>query len=356
MKRNSQRKWFLLMALVLLLTLPAGCGTSGTDTSAEGSSAAESGDETGEAGFPTMNIQLSHVNPTTDDDQYHKFAVEFTQRVTEATGGAVTFDICGNSELGGEADVLTGFDLGTHELGIISNGTFAAVYGPSNIVEMPFFFKDNQTAYDFLDSELMQEVTDSLYEDMGYKVLGWAEGGFRNILSQKPIREPADLEGMKIRVPEFDTFMATFKELGANPTPMAFSEVFTAAQQGVIDGLELPIASTYTGSYYEVFDYYDLSGHFYNAISMACSRTFWESLTPELQEIFVSAAVEAGQVQRAWLEDASEAMLEDMEAKGCQIIRDVDVAAFQEAVTPVYDLYREKIGDELMDRALEAVQ
>lgn len=348
MKKNTKRALSLLMTLVMTTMLLAGCGGNDTPAPDAGNS--------GEAGFPTMNIQLSHVNPTTDDDQYHKFATLFTEKVTAATNGAVTFDICGNSELGGEADVLTGFDLGTHELGIISNGSFASVYGPSNVVEMPFFFKDAQTAYDFLDGEIMAEVDDMLYNDMGYKVLGWAEGGFRNILSQKPIREPADLKGMKIRVPEFDSFMATFKELGANPTPMAFSEVFTAAQQGVIDGLELPIASAYTGSYYEVCDCYDLTGHFYNAISMSCSKSFWESLSPELQEIFVTAAVEAGQEQREWLAGASEEMLSKMEAAGCEIVRDVDAAAFQAAVTPVYEMYREKIGSDLLNRAMEAVQ
>jgi tripartite ATP-independent transporter DctP family solute receptor len=351
MKKNWKRALSLLMATALIAGVLAGCGGSTqADTTQQASS---SGTESDDESFPAMNIQLYHVNPTSDDDQYNKFATLFTEKVTAATDGAVTFDIIGNTN---ENDILTGFGLGTHELAIVTNGTYAAVYGPSNIAEMPFFFKDNQTAWDFLDGDVMKEVTDGLYDEMGYKVLGWAEGGFRNILSQKPIREPSDLTGMKIRVPEFDTFMATFKQLGANPTPMAFSEVFTATQQHVIDGLELPVASAYTGSYYEVCDYYDLTGHFYNSITMSCSSSFWESLTPQLQEIFSAAAVEAGQEQRQWLQEASETMLGEMEDAGCEIVRDVDVAAFQEAVTPVYEMYRDSIGSDLLDRALEAVK
>lgn len=358
MKRSWKRLAVLMMVLTLIGTVLTGCGGGGNSGGEGGTtpppadSSSPSGGDGGSTEFPAMNIQLYHVNPVADDDQYNKFATLFIEKVGAATNGAVTFDIIGNS---GENDMLTGFDLGTHEVAIITNGTYAAVYGPSNIIEMPFFFKDNQTAWDFLDSEITKEITDGLYNEMNYKVLGWAEGGFRNILSQKPIRNPADIVGMKIRVPEYDTFMATFKELKANPTPMAFSEVFTAAQQGVIDGLELPIASAYSGSYYEVCKCYDLTGHFYNAIAMSCSGSFWESLSPELQEIFTTAAYESGQEQRAWLQGAAEEMLGEMEAAGCEIVRDVDVAAFQEAVHPVYEAYRNTIGSDLLDRSLEAV-
>ena len=313
MSKSWKRFVSLMMALVLMSVVLTGCGGDNQTSAPPADTSSGSGDAAGNSGsteFPTMNIQLYHVNPVADDDQYNKFATLFIEKVGAATNGAVTFDIIGNS---GENDMLTGFDLGTHDVAIITNGTYAAVYGPCNIIEMPFFFKDNQTAWDFLDGEITKEITDGLYSELNYKVLGWAEGGFRNILSQKPIRTPADIAGMKIRVPEFDSFMATFKELKANPTPMAFSEVFTAAQQGVIDGLELPIASAYSGSYYEVCDYYDLTGHFYNAIALSCSGSFWESLSPELQEIFTTAAYEAGQEQRTWLQETAKGMLDEME-------------------------------------------
>lgn len=303
--------------------------------------------------FPTMEISLAHVNPMTDDDQYQKFATLFADKVTEATNGAVTFSIHGNAELGGEADVLTGFDLGTQDMAIVTNGYYAQVYGPSKIVELPFLFEDTQAAHDFLDSDIVKGLAENLYNDMGYKILGWGEGGFRNICSQKPISTPDDLKGMKIRVPEWDMFMSTFQQLGANPTPMAFSEVFTAVQQGVIDGLEIPVASIYTGSYYEACKYVNLTGHFYNALTMSCSKTFWEGLSPELQEIFTTAAVEAGQEEREWLAGKEEEMLSNMEEAGCNINRDVDQAAFAEASAPVYEEYREVIGSDLLDAALE---
>lgn len=347
MKKSSKKVLALMAAFAIMLTSLSGCGG---DTASESSAQESTGESTT---FPTMSIQLYHVNPTSEDDQYQKFATLFAEKVGEATGGAITFDIIGNSN---ENDVLTGFSIGTHEMGIITNGTFSALYGPSTIAELPFFFKDNQTAWEFLDGEIMKEITDNLYTELNTKVLGWAEGGFRNILSQKPIREPADLVGMKIRIPEFDTFMSTFEALGANPTPMAFSEVFTAVQQGVIDGLELPVASAYTGSYYEACDYYNLTGHFYNGFALSCSATFWEGLSPELQEVFSTAALEAGQEQREWLKEASDVMLNEMEEAGCEIVRDVDVAAFQEAVQPVYEMYRDVIGSDLLDRALASVQ
>lgn len=291
-KLNAKRLAALAMTLVMLLGVLTACGDKADTNNGSGD---------GE-GFPTMTIQIAHVNPTTDDDQYNKLATLFAEKVTAATDGAVTFEICGNSELGGEADVLTGFDLGTHQMGIITNGSYGNLYGPSLVVELPFIFKDNETAWNFLDGDIMKEVTDGLYDTLGYKVLAWGEGGFRNILPQKPIRTPADLKGMKIRVPGMEMFMATFQTIGAAPSALDFNETFTAVQQHLMDGLELPIASAYTGSYYEICDYYDMTGHFYNAISLSCSKSFWESLSPELQEIFLTAAKEAGAEQRTWLQ------------------------------------------------------
>ncbi len=338
------------LALILAACMTAALAACGSPGPGGGSAAPPSGG--GGTEFPAMHLQLGHVNPTTDEDQYHRYAVLFAEKVTERTGGAVTFDILGNSELGGEQEMLTGFDVGTHEVAIISNLALANVYGPCNVVEMPFMFSSNEKAWSFLDSDIMQGVKDSLYDEMGYKVLAYGEGGFRNVLSQKAIRTPADIAAMKIRVPESRSFIATFETLGANPTPMAFAEVFAAVQQHVIDGLELPVASAYTGSYYEICSHYDLTGHFYNALGMVCSKRFWEGLSPELQEIFLTSAQEAAEEQRQWLQRASEDMLQKMEDGGCTVVRDVDTEAFRAAAAPVYDEYRDIIGGSLLDDAL----
>ncbi|SCH44136.1 Extracytoplasmic solute receptor protein yiaO [uncultured Clostridium sp.] len=339
-----------LLATTLLFSLSAcGNGSSSTPVSDPSVSGKGGGQE---AGFPSMTIQIAHVNPTTDDDQYHKFATLFAEKVRAATDGAVTFEICGNSELGAEGDVITGMGLGTHQMSVMSNLAYAAVNGPSKVSEMPFMFADSKQAAAFFDSDIMKEVTDGMYDSLGVKVLGWAEGGFRNILSQKPIRTPDDIKGMKIRVPESDTFMKTFEALGANPTPMAFSEVFTAVQQKTIDGLELPVASAYTGSYYEVCSHYNLTGHFYNGLAMSISTKLWETLSPELQEIFVEAAVEAGTEQRKWLAGKEQEMKDAMAEAGCTIVDDVDVVALRDAAANVYDFYRNEIGADLQDRAM----
>ena len=355
------RKIKQMMSLIISFSMAAavltGCGGSseaGNGAASDSQAAAEAGDADG--GFPTMNIEIAHVNPTTPDDQYQKLATLFADKVTERTNGAVTFTICGNSELGKEDDVLTGFGLGTHQAAIMTNGAFANMYGPSKVLEMPFLLKDNETAWKFLDSDVMKEVCDGLYEEFGFKVLGYGEGGFRNTLSQKPIREPQDLVGLKFRIPEYDTYIKTYQLLGASPTPMPFSETFTAIQQGTIDAMELPIASAYTGSYYEACKYYSLDGHFYNAISICLSRDLWESLSPELQEIFQTAADEATHEQREWLQGVTEEMLTKMEDAGCTVVRDVDIEAFQKAVAPIYENYRDEIGSDLLDRALEIVK
>lgn len=304
--------------------------------------------------YPEMYLQLGHVNPTTERDQYHKFATEFARLVSDATKGAVVIDILGNSELGGENDLLSGLQFGTLPLAIITNGTYGNINGSSKLLEMPFIFADKEIAYNFIDGNIVKEVENSLYNIHGFKVLGWGEGGFRNILSNgKIIRTPEDLKGFKIRIPEFETFVKTFQKLGANPTPMAFAEVYTAVQQGVIEGLELPVASTFTGKYQEICSSYSLTGHFYNAITISVSRAFWDGLSPELQQVFKSSAEEAGRIERAWLTEQEEIMLSEINEAGCEVIRDVDKAAFSDAVKDIYINYRDTIGADLFDRAMD---
>ena len=156
-KLNAKRLAALAMTLVMLLGVLTACGDKADTNNGSGD---------GE-GFPTMTIQIAHVNPTTDDDQYNKLATLFAEKVTAATDGAVTFEICGNSELGGEADVLTGFDLGTHQMGIITNGSYGNLYGPSLVVELPFIFKDNETAWILSLMVLMTFIAFSCYMRQG---------------------------------------------------------------------------------------------------------------------------------------------------------------------------------------------
>ena len=309
------------------------------------------------AEFPDMTLQIAHVNPRSPDDQYDKYAMLFSEKVTERTGGKVKFDIYGSAQLGGERDVIEGLGLGTVDISIMSNLATAAVNDPSCIIELPFFFRNREQMYAFLDSDLNKEISETVYQNLNAKILAWGEGGYRHVINNiRPIRVPDDFKGIKIRVPESPMFVDTFKALGANPTPISFTETFTAIQQGTADGLELPIMSIYTTRFYEICKYMSMTRHFYNANCVMVSRMLWESLSPELQEIFVQAAKEAGQEQRIFVQQNELRQVEDMGKAGIAINDDVDFDAMQKAVRPLYEKYRGIIGEDTFERAMKMLR
>lgn len=308
------------------------------------------------AAFPEMKLQLAHVNPRTDDDHCDIYARLFAEKVMEGTGGAVVIEIFGNGQLGGERDVIEGLRMGTIDVAIQSNNSISAVHDKSFIIELPFLWRDQNSIFDFLETSINREISDSVYANLDINILGWAEGGFRNVVNNiRPIIVPADMKGVKIRVPESPIFVDTFQALGANPTPVAFAETYTAIQQGTVDGLELPVPSVYASRYYEICKYYSMTRHFFNAIAMCVSRSLYESMNEDLRQVFIRAAREAGIAQRKILHANAQRQLAEMAKEGLDINDNIDFDAMQQTVRPIYEKYRSVIGEELFDRAMAEI-
>ena len=309
------------------------------------------------AAFPKMNLQLGHINPRAPSDQYDRFAVLFAEKINARTGGAVTIEIFGSGQLGRERDTIEGLKMGTVDMHVFSNFAIAAVHPPSFVIELPFMFPTREAVYGFLSSPIAAEIADKVYAALDIKILGWGEGGFRNILNNiRPIVSPNDLKGIKLRVPESPMFVDTFRALGANPTPIAYPETFTAIQQGTVDGLELPIPSAYSSRYYEINKFMSMTGHFYNALALCVSKSVWTKMPADLQKHFVEAAVEAGVEQRVFVQMNDQKQLAAMEAAGLKVNTNVDAGAMQKAVESVYSQYRSTIGADLFDRAMKEVR
>ena len=306
------------------------------------------------ATFPQMTLQLGHGSAPSDDDQYHKFATLFAEKVSKATEGAVKIDIYPSGQLGGEMDTLEGLGMGTIDMAVVTANVFGIIYKPSMIIDLPFVFKDAAAAHKFLDSDLEKEICSEISKVANLVVLGWGEGGFRNVLNNiRPIKTPADFANIKLRVPETPIFVNTFKSLGANATPMTYSETYTGLQQKTIDGIELPVVNTYTVHYYDVCKYMSMTGHFYNALSMCISKNKFDALSPELKEIFFKAAVEAGQEQRVFVGENEGRLLAKMKEAGLVINDDVDKAAMRAAVQPIYDEYQKNVSKETYEKAMK---
>jgi tripartite ATP-independent transporter DctP family solute receptor len=301
-----------------------------------------------------MSVQLGHISSTNENDPYHGVASLFAKKVHEKTNGTVTIEVLPSSQLGGERDMLEGLQIGTLDLAVIGNTTMTIINNESFFTELPFIFATEEHAYRYIDSDINTGISDRLYKNQGIKILAWGEVGFRNFLtSNAPIHTPDDIKNRKFRVMESAMMIDGYKMLGANPTPIAFAELFTSLQQGIVDGCDFPIVTAYTSRLYEVTKYFALTKAFYNTITVSSSKKFFDSLSPELQHIFSKAGAETTVEQRTFNRSIEEKILGLLEQEGMIIDRNVDNAAFRNLMQPIYNEYRPKIGEEIFDSAMK---
>lgn len=363
MKKNNF--YLAIFVGMFVFTCMTGCAGNSKetvkDTGTHESNVALKSEKDGDSDeFPEITLKLGTQEPDAEDNQYQKFATLFKELVEERTDGKVVIDIYPNSLLANETAMMEGFTLGEAsytELGVFTGNGYGNFYPEYKVCDLPFLFDDRYVAQDYFDSDFVKELMEEGSKHTNCVVLGWGEGGFRYILNNiRPITRPEDIADIKLRVPETQIFMDTFKALGGNPTPMAYSETFTGLQQKTIDGVEVPIANAYTVRYQEVCKYMSATGHFYNALFIGMNKTIFDKLGPNLQEVLRECAVEAGNEQRKFTIDNEQRMLEEMEAAGLQFNDDVDKEAFRSLVVPVYNDYKENISTELYEKAMNTIE
>lgn len=297
----------------------------------------------------TYKMKLHSVGSETH--QAHQSLLDFEKFVEEKTDGGVEVSLHINAALGGDRQVTEAMQLGTVECGIIGTSTLATFAPRYNVFDLPFAFKDFETANEIIDGPL-SEMLEADLKPQGLRIIGWGVNGFRNVSNnEKPIHTPADMEGMKIRCMENPIHIATFKAMGANPTPMSFSELYTALAQGTVDGQDNPVVLTYSSKFYEVQDYYSLTGHIFAVAPLVMSETFFQSLPEEYQEVVLEAGKRYETSERAATQKQRVEMLELLKETGMQVnaLTDEERALFVEATAPVYDEFEDVVSTEIME-------
>ena len=311
------------------------------------------------AGQPATAADTLRLGWTTSDsaqDPYAIVAHNLKAELEERLPGKFDVQTFPNNQLGDEKQMLEGLQYGTLDVGIITNATIANLDPVFQLNDMPFLFADEAQAHGVLDGEVGQEMLSKL-SSKGMIGLGFAEGGFRHMINNtRPVTAPNDVEGVKFRTMQNPVFIGMFSSLGGNPTPMAWSETFTAAQQGTIDGLEIPLAVIAANNYPEVTKYLSLTKHTYSALGIIVSERTFGKLSEEEQAAFKAATSAAIEKQRAQVAEASAALIEQLKAAGMTVNDIEDPAAFRKQVLPVYDEFKGAIGEDLFDKALAAVQ
>jgi tripartite ATP-independent transporter DctP family solute receptor len=280
-------------------------------------------------------------------------ADEFAKRVNEKLGGKYKIITYGSSQLGGDKELLQKLKLGTVEFAEPSTvmSSESDIFG---VFEMPYLVKDREHMKR-IEKELFWSKMEPAVEKKGLKLLAIWENGFRHITNNKrPVVTPADLQGMKLRVPEGKWRVKMFQAYGANPSPMKFSEVFTALQTGVMDGQENPFAQIASAKFYEVQKYLSLTGHVYSPAYLAVGLKKWNALPADVRKTIDATAKDV----QAWVYDKAakddEVLLQKMKASGSIQVNDANKDAFIAASKPVYAEFAKEVpgAKEIIDRAI----
>lgn len=299
----------------------------------------------GASAYAKVTLKVGHISSV--DHPWHEALTGMADDVKAATNGEVIMQIYPNSQLGGERQMAEGLGLGVLEMGLFGTGALQAIDKRLIIEELPYAWPTRESAYRALDGKLGDALADVL-TNYGITTLSWWESGYRHITnSVRPIETPADLKGIKLRVPEAEMRIDTFKVLGALPTPMAFSEVFTGLQQKVVDGQENPLATIDASKFYEVQEHLALTGHIWGSAVLTIATDTWQKLTSEQQDIIQKAAEDWKLKERAMIAKSDETLLVKMKEAGIKIT-EPDAAEFRTAVESVWDQYGDSFGEELM--------
>lgn len=292
----------------------------------------------GHVGFPGSLIALQN-------DEYAK-------RVNEALKGKVEIKVFHSSQLGTDEEMLKGIKVGVLEM--FQPSTIMSTVDPKfGVFEMPYLFKDRGHVKRVVEDPKITQILFDPLPEKGLRLLGVWENGFRVITNNvRPIVTPEDLKGIKLRVPSGVWRVKMFRAYGANPTPLAYSEVFAALQAGVMDGQENPFAQIWGGKFYEVQKYLSLSDHVYTPSYAVISERFWKTLPADVQQILAKTAVEVGDFGRKEGARMDKELIEKMQ-KSLKI-NEVDKDAFVKASKPVYEEFTKEVkgGKELVDRIL----
>jgi tripartite ATP-independent transporter DctP family solute receptor len=298
-------------------------------------------------------LRFGHVgNP---GSLFEASANEFAERANgkfEEQGLDYKVVAFGSSQLGTDEELMQKLRLGTVDFALPST-VMSSTVGAFGVFEMPYLVKDREHMKR-IEEEIFWPTLAPLAEEQGYKIIAVWENGFRHITNNvRPIETPEDLQGIKLRVPSGEWRVKMFQAYGANPTPLAFSEVFTALQTGVIDGQENPFAQIWSAKFQEVQDYLSLTGHVYTPAYITAGKQKFESLPAEVQQVLEETAKENQDFVYETAAELDEDLLAKLEEGGIQV-NEADKDAFIAASQPIYEEFSSEveIGKELIDKAL----
>jgi TRAP-type transport system periplasmic protein len=327
----------------LMRSLPAGAAWGGGGAGPPGGGGAPragGGARGGRAAAPARAdepIELSAYGILSLDSVLNQGLVRFAETVEERTDGGVVFDIYHSGELGGDVETIEDMRRGAIDMRLAGAGLHSHFYPEIQMLELPYLFRDPEHLREVVLGPIGRELLDG-FEDHGVKALGFLDVGFRNVSnSVRPVHSVEDVQGLRIRVPEIDSYVKTWEAFGASPTAMAWPDVYMALQTGVIDAQDNAPEHTWSNRTYEVQDHYSVINYTWMGGVLTMNLDRWNELPEDVQEIMLEAAREAGEWTFDELSQANVDALDRMEEAGLEVIRDPDLSGFMAAAEKVYE-------------------
>ena len=294
----------------------------------------------------TMKISIS-----TAQNSHQGIAIDtFAKEVEKRTQGRYKVQAFYNGALGGERESIEAVQLGTQELAFSSTGPVPNFVPETKILDVPFLFRDKAHARAVLDGPIGQELL-TKFDAKGFKALAWAENGFRHMTnSKRAVNAPDDLKGLKMRTMENPVHVAAYKGFGIITTPMAFPEVFTALQQGTVDGQENPLSVIISAKFDQVQKHLSLTGHVYSPCIFVMNKGVFDKLSAADKQAFIDAAKEGTKANRARVAEDDAKGVAELRSRGMTVVEDLDKAKFVATLAPAYAEFEKQFGKAAIDR------
>lgn len=274
----------------------------------------------------------------------------FAKEVETRTAGRYKIQTFYSGSLGGERESVEAVQLGTMELTFTSTGPVPNFVPEARILDIPFLFRDKAHARAVLDGPIGQDLL-TKFDSKGFKALAWGENGVRHMTnSKRPVNVPEDLKGLKMRTMENPVHVAAYKGFGIVTTPMAFPEVFTALQQGTVDGQENPLSVIMAAKFDQVQKHLSLTGHVYSPAIFLMTKAAFDKLSAADKTAFLEAAKVAAKANRARVDEDDAKGVAELRSKGMNVIDNVDKAKFVKALAPVYVEFDKQFGKANLDK------
>ncbi|WP_422124333.1 TRAP transporter substrate-binding protein [Planococcus sp. X10-3] len=335
----SNRNLFIVTSLLFLVVLMTACGSTGSsDSNAQ------------DANEESVKLKL---NTYEADSMWETTAVAFKEEVEKLSNGEVEIEIHLNSPFGGEREVTEMMQMGTIEMAVMTHGPMGIWVPEFQAFDLPFLFDSTEHAYAVLDSEIVDVFEQKFEEEAGVKIIGWVSNEFvQTANNRKELNTVEDAAGLKLRVQENEVQIDTWEAFGANPIPMAWPEVYTALEQGVIDGTSNNYKSILDNHMHEVTDYVSALDERFGPVGIQISKKIFDSLSSDQQEAILQAAKVAEKAGRDYNAEVLPEAAKKLEEEG-MIVTTPDKESFKEKTKSVYEKWTPIFGEDLIESIQE---